>query len=115
MSGPANPLWLRRSIRPKVARHSTSGASFASMQQAAAILRRFVGHARASVRRLGAEGRPTATWRVEAAVPYGGSGIGFARLLKPLQFARNRVVMLGIPLADGDLLFGNDATGGQDK
>ena len=47
--------------------------------------------------------------------PYGGSGIGFARLLKPLQFARNRVVMLGIPPVDGDLLFGNDATGGQDK
>jgi len=46
MSRPATPLWLR-SIRPIVARHSTSRASFASMQQAAAILRRFVGHARA--------------------------------------------------------------------
>jgi hypothetical protein len=37
------------------------------------------------------------------------------RLLKSLQFARNRVVMLGIPPVDGDLLLSDDATGGQDK
>ena len=58
---------------------------------------------------------PSTLFVVIHAAPYGGSGIGFARLLKPLQFARNRVVMLGIPPVDGDLLFGNDAAGGQDK
>ena len=39
----------------------------------------------------------------------------FCSAAQPLQLARNRVAMLGIPPVDGDLLFGNDATGGQDK